>query len=482
MRITKNKISKSIFLVMLSIVLVISLVGCAPKDSDINEQQKKSEDKINSISFIESDGEIYVSLKDAFESVDGKYSEGKDGVKASKDNDELSINTKENKAVLNGKDIQFKKEYLKIENNDVYVIMNFLNEVLDARTIFNEEEKIVEIREEIPLEYTKAFSVKYLKGGFKKIEDGDGRTLILAPEGKKVPEEYKDEMIVNIPLKNVLISATTQACLLRPIDELKSIKAVTTDLNQWTMDEIKSGMKEENITFVGENNAPDYEKICSLKPDIVFTYSGPYGTQDMMQKLDELGVVYAVDNEYLEEDPLGRLEWIKFISAFYDKEDMAEKYFDEVVNNVNDISEKLASVEKPTIAWGMIFDGKVYVPDGNSFAAKMIEMAGGDYIFKDSSIENGEISIEEFYDKGKNADIFMYSSSISYSPNFKDIIEMEPSLADFKAVKEKNVWCLDDDYHQSIDKTDELITSLATIFHPDEMKQSEVKHFVKYTE
>jgi len=86
---------------------------------------------------------------------------------------------------------------------------------------------------------------------------------------------------------------------------------------------VKKNIESGKITFVGKGSAPDYEKISSLKPEIVFVYSGPAGQQAMMEKLDELKISYAVDNEYLEENPFGRVEWMKFLAAFYDKEEEA---------------------------------------------------------------------------------------------------------------------------------------------------------------
>jgi len=474
---------KSAFLVMMCIILAFGAVGCSTKDStkDSEEQQKEVNNSSGEVSFVEEDGKVYVSLKDAFESVGGEYSEEKDEIKIIKDEDELLVNIKNKKAILNGEEIEL-NDNLKIEKKVAYLSIELLNEVLDARTIFNEEENKIEIREEMPLEYTEAFSVKYLKGGLKKVEDGDGRTLILVPKGKEVPEEYKDETIVNIPLKNVLTASTTQACLLRPLDELKSITAVTTEAEQWTIEEVKSGIESGEVTFVGDSYAPDYEKIFSLKPEIAFVCGGPYGQQDMMGKFDELGVIYAVNNEYLEEDPFGRMEWIKFMAAFYEKEDIAEKHFNAALKKVDDAINTVASEEKPTVAWGMVYDGKVYVPESDSYVAKMIEMAGGNYILKDSALESGEISIEEFYDKAKDADVFIWETMGPAPASLEAMIEETPLLADFKSVQGKNVWRLDDDYWQSIDKTDVIIKSLAAIFHPDELEQSEIEHYVRYTE
>ncbi len=52
-------------------------------------------------------------------------------------------------------------------------------------------------------------------------------------------------------MDNVLIASTTQACSLRTIDELDSIKAVTTEEQYWTIKEIKDLMKDgKYITLV----------------------------------------------------------------------------------------------------------------------------------------------------------------------------------------------------------------------------------------
>ncbi len=84
-----------------------------------------------------------------------------------------------------------------------------------------------------------------------KVTDGDNRELILIPKKIKIPEKYKNANIVRTPVDNVLIASTTQACSLRTIDELDSIKAVTTEEQYWTIKEIKDLMKDgKYITLV----------------------------------------------------------------------------------------------------------------------------------------------------------------------------------------------------------------------------------------
>ena len=48
------------------------------------------------------------------------------------------------------------------------------------------------------------------------------------------------------------------------------------------------------------------------------------------QKLNDLGIQTIVIAEYLENEALGKLEWIKLIAAFYEKEKIAEDYFDKI--------------------------------------------------------------------------------------------------------------------------------------------------------
>ena len=200
-----------------------------------------------------------------------------------------------------------------------------------------------------------------------------------------------------------------------------------------------------------------------------------------MEKLDELKINYVVDNEYLEESPYGRMEWSKLMSAFYDKEEEAEKQFDKAIKNVEAASKKIEGKEKPKVVWATISKGKVYVPKSDSYVAKMIEMAGGEYILKDDGVGSGTISIEELYAKANEADIFVYSSSTNYSPTLKSVVEKAPILEKLQLVKDKKVWCFAPDYFQSIDKSDELIIDLMEMFHPGSTG-NEIKHYVNYKE
>ncbi|MGG7162455.1 ABC transporter substrate-binding protein [Clostridium ihumii] len=477
-----KRISKLVISAALCTAISMSLIGCSigegkSTESSVVVDNEKTE---NVVKTKIDEEKVFVSLKDTCNYFKGEFKLNDKDAVVKINNDEIVVNKDSETAKVNSKEIKLEQK-TKADKEDIYVPIEFLSDAIDARFNYDKEEKVLNIRTEMPLKYTKAFSVKYLKGGIKKVVDGDKRTLIIVPEGKEVPEEFKNEIVIKTPAKNVLLGSTTQACLLRAIGELDSVKAVTTEAKNWSIDEIKTGLENGNIEFVGKGDSPDFEKISVLKPDLAVVYSGPAGQQKLMEKLDELKINYVVDNEYLEENPYGRMEWSKLMSAFYDKEEEAEKQFDKAIKNVEAASKKIEGKEKPKVVWATISKGKVYVPKSDSYVAKMIEMAGGEYTLKDDGVGSGTISIEELYAKANEADIFVYSSSTNYSPTLKSVVEKAPILEKLQLVKDKKVWCFAPDYFQSIDKSDELIIDLMEMFHPGSTG-NEIKHYVNYKE
>lgn len=90
----------------------------------------------------------------------------------------------------------------------------------------------------------------------------------------------------------------------------------------------------------------------------------------------------------------------------------------------------------------------------SDYIPKMIELAGGRYIFEnlgdpDSARSTVSMQIEEFYDGAKDADYIIYNSSIDGGvASVEELIAKCPVLKDFRAVQEGNVWCTTNDMYQ----------------------------------
>lgn len=109
------------------------------------------------------------------------------------------------------------------------------------------------------------------------------------------------------------------------------------------------------------------------------------------------------------------------------------------------------------------------VRQSSDYIPKMIELAGGKYIFDnigDDKTKRSTINmqIEEFYAGAKDADFLIYNSSIDGGvSNIKELLDKCELLADFKAVKEGNVWCTDNDMYQQSLSAAYLIEDIHTM-------------------
>lgn len=329
----------------------------------------------------------------------------------------------------------------------------------------------------VEIKYTDAFSIVDYDKDVKLVTDGENQKFLLVPEGKETPEipETKDATVVHTPLKNVVYASSTQVSLLKPFfedEDWNSVAGVTAKAEEWYIDEVKTGMEKGDITFVGGDGMgePDFELIQSLNPDMVVVYTGEYGQQTTLAKMKELGIPCMVVNDYTENDDMGRMEWTRFLAAFYNKDKEATQFMSEKEELLKEIQADVTGKPSPKVVWASAYEGTVYVPNGGSYVAKQIEKAGGDYVFADLNPYQGsstQLTLEEFYEKAKDADAFIYSTSKLYMPSIADLKAVSPLLEDFKSVKDGNVYCFAPSYYMDLDKTVEGVKDLAKIFHGD---------------
>ena len=84
----------------------------------------------------------------------------------------------------------------------------------------------------------------------------------------------------------------------------------------------------------------------------------------------------------------------------------------------------------------------------------MISLAGGKYIFDASNDDDTgrstmNMQLEDFYNGAIDADYLIYNSAIDGGvKNLNELLDKCPVLADFRAVKDGNVFCTTNDMYQ----------------------------------
>lgn len=326
----------------------------------------------------------------------------------------------------------------------------------------------------LELEYADQFAVDYYEDGYALITIVNGGQFLLVPEGKKAPEGLDEDIsVIQAPVQNIYLVATSAMDLFCALDGLDSISLSGTNADGWYIDKAKQAMEDGSITFAGKYSAPDYELILSKNCDLAIESTMIYHQPEVQEKLEQFGIPVLVEHSSYESHPLGRTEWIKLYGVLLGKEDQAQKLFQEQVD-------KLKSVEDgentgKTVAFFYINSmGAANVRKSNDYVSKMIELAGGEYIFHDPAEDDNALStmnmqMEEFYAKAKDADYIIYNSTIDGELNSIDeLLSKSSLLADFKAVKDGNVWCTGQNLFQETMGLATMIEDIHTMLTSDD--------------
>ena len=323
------------------------------------------------------------------------------------------------------------------------------------------------------IQYADQFSVDFYEGGYSLITIGEDKYLLVPPEGE-IPKNTEGLNIIKQPVDNIYLAASSAMDLFDGFGGIGSVTMTSTDSSGWSLPNIVSAIENGDITYIGKYNMPDYEVLlecdCGLAIESTMIYHNP----ETREKIQQLGIPVLVERSSYESHPLGRMEWIKLYGLLIGKYDEAETYFNEKTAAFNVLSEQDHRNEtRKTVAFFYISsNGYVNIRKPGDYISKMIELAGGKYIFNarelnidDDALSTMNIQTETFYEIAKDADILIYNSTIEGKlDNIQQLVDKCSVLSDFKAVKEGNVWCTEQNMFQQTTGAADMITDMNHIF------------------
>lgn len=305
----------------------------------------------------------------------------------------------------------------------------------------------------LQLAYAKNFSIDYYEGGYKLLTIKDGTQILTVPEGKKAPDNLDESIIVmQQPVNNIYLVSSAVMDMFRELNALDTIGFSAQKAENWYVEGAKAAMENGDILYAGKYSSPDYELLVSKKCLLAIENSMILHSPEVKEMLEDFDIPVIIEYSSYETHPLGRVEWIKFFGALTGMEEEAEKAFEKQT----EIEKHVTATKKTdkTVAFFYITsNGLVQVRQSNDYIPKMIELAGGRYIFEnlgdDSKRSTMNMQVEEFYNKAKDADYLIYNSTIDGGVKSVDeLIEKCSVLSDFKAVKSGDVWCTEKDVYQ----------------------------------
>lgn len=334
------------------------------------------------------------------------------------------------------------------------------------------------------LQYATQFTVDYYEGGYNLVTIADGQKYLLIPENMEKPEKLSEDIVtIQLPIEHAYLAASSAMDMFREIDALDIIEMTGTKHEDWSIPKISKMVESGEIEYAGKYSAPDYEIIMKNNCDIAIESTMIYHTSEVKEQLENIGIPVFVDRSSYEADPLGRVEWIKLYGLLSGKYEAAFRYmekcnekYEEILESVkNDKNNNQQKQEKTVAFFYISSNGYAVIRKPGDYISKMIDIAGGQYVFSDvvdeeeNALSTMNIQMEMFYEKAVDADVLIYNSTIDgeiYS--IEQLVEKNTIFKDFKAVKEGNVWCTGKNMYQEITGTAAMIEDFYKVFHEDE--------------
>ena len=345
------------------------------------------------------------------------------------------------------------------------------------------------------LNYAKGFTICDF-GNYRKISVSDPWQqsskvrfeYYLVDRDKPVPVELNDRQIIRTPVSAIICLSTSHIGFLSAINELTSLKALS-GAGFVSDPEVQKAVSEKKVLDIGYDQGINYEKILGLKPDLIMAYGVSGDVTGFINKLQDLGLNVVLNGEYLEATPLAKAEWIKFVAAFYNKDNEAAAYFSMVEANYIQIKNQVAEVKiRPVVMTGLPFKDAWWMAGGRSNLASLITDAGGWFLWNDNtSKEAFVVSLEEVVIRSAKADIWINCGTAN---NMNELIATDSRFANFPQVQKKHIFNNNlklspsggnDYWEKGVVRPDLILSDLVKIFHPD-IDSSKVYNFYKKIE
>ena len=290
---------------------------------------------------------------------------------------------------------------------------------------------------------------------------------VLVPRDAELPKDLPEGTVVRTPVQRALVYSSVHTSLL---DELGAIGAVrgVVDSQYFIDSTIVQGVVKGKIADCGNSMNPTVEKVIDMQPDAILLSPYQDASYGQIAKLD-IPIIECAD--YLEYDPLGRAEWVKFYGELVGKRNEADSLYNAIVTAYNEVKQAAAgAANRPTVVTEMVISGVWNVPGGQSYMARILHDAGGNYLWADDE-NTGSLALDfnQVLAVAQDADYwFIKWTNINSLKDLQGAFDLNKEMAAFK---NKHVYVCDTDKTRFFDRIpfhpDVLLREFAAILHPE---------------
>ncbi len=315
-------------------------------------------------------------------------------------------------------------------------------------------------------------------GSFKTLEyltdSSVNERYFVAAKDVALPDGTPFNRIIRVPLKKIAATSVTAFSFAWTLENAGVICGLA-DTSYLTDPRIKA---QELLAQVSSSGQLDYENLLKLQPQYLLASFIP---QDQINKLESLGIKSLPFNDFMENDPLGRAEWIKFLALLLDEMPKADSIFNQIAAQYRDLENKVKTTNhKPSVFDGDYYGGIWYVSGNESYMAEFYRDAGADYAFGEiKSSASMPVDFETVFQAAAKTDYWriFVSGAISYD----ELKARDERIVEFKAWKgHKVIYCNTmkaNYFSRATIQPQEILADFVHIFHPEILPERKNKYF-----
>lgn len=307
---------------------------------------------------------------------------------------------------------------------------------------------------------------------------------LLVPHDRSVPEDSGTAAVVRIPLKRVTCENGFHVSLIEMLDCFDAITGVS-GKRRIGQDRVHKMIDSGALPVTGYMRGLNMETLVKIDPDLAFVNVTSVSS-DIFEKMMAYGLRPGFFCASLEEHPLGALEWIKFMGAFFEKDSLAASIFEKQEQAYLDVQKTAEHLtRKPSVITGYSRKGAWSIMGSSRWFVTMLEHAGSEYLFRGQETDRGHIlSHEVAMDAGMKADFWV--NTHFRVTDLDGLLEIDERYRLFSSVKKgmvynNNNYRFENGRNRFWDsgmvEPHVLLADLITIFHPEVLPDHTLKYY-----
>lgn len=280
------------------------------------------------------------------------------------------------------------------------------------------------------------------------------------------------QYVTDKPFQKVVCFSSTQWSVFEQLGEIDRVKGIL-EGRYVTDSTMRALLDAGKVLDVGTEAQANMERIIALQPNIIL-YTPYLGGGDVPWHVSTLPDMVAFPfADYLENNPLGRAEWIRVVGILCGRQKEADAWFDEIEHRYLLLRALCDGVdERPTVFSDLPFNGQWYVAGGQSYIAQLFADAGACYLWADNE-ETGSVPLdfETILAKAQHADFWRVSNSTMQAVTYASLQRESELYSLFDAFSNHKMMVCDvvqtGYFERSSMEPDVLLADFISFFHPE---------------